>query len=56
VRSATGFTYDEPSTVPPTEEPSGEELRLLRGPVAEAIGRDYPEFSRRVWGPEGVKG
>ena len=50
VRAETGFDFDAPSDVPLTEPPSSEELRLLRGPVAQAIAPDYPDFAKRVWG------
>jgi hypothetical protein len=33
-----------------TAPPSGEDLALLRGPVAKAIAADYPDFAKRVWG------
>jgi hypothetical protein len=32
-----------------TPAPGNEELSLLRGPVAEQIAENYPEFARRVW-------
>ena len=48
VREATGFEYDA-GTVGETAQPTAPELELLRGPVAVAIGSDYPEFARRVW-------
>jgi len=48
VREATGFDYDA-GTVGETPPPTPPELELLRGPVAVAIGGDYPEFARRVW-------
>jgi glutaconate CoA-transferase subunit B len=49
VRRETGFEFDfqEVNTTP---EPSGDELALLRGPVANAIRADYPDFAKRVWG------
>jgi len=50
LRGVTGFDYDEPARVPDTGVPTQAELGLLRGPVAEAIGENYPEFARRVWG------
>jgi glutaconate CoA-transferase subunit B len=49
VRAATGFYYDEPEDVPPTEAPSDQELALLRGPVCSAMLATYPEFCRLVW-------
>lgn len=50
VRANTGFEYDAPAVVPQTAAPTGEELDLLRGPVARVIAENYPEFARRVWG------
>lgn len=50
IRTQTGFDYDAPENIPLTESPSREDLHLLRGPVAEAIAADYPDFARRVWG------
>jgi len=49
VRNDTGFDFDfqEIST---TKEPSEQELSLLRGPVAQAIKADYPDFAKKVWG------
>lgn len=52
VRDQTGFDYDAPGAVPRTPAPSGEELALLRGPVAKEMAANYPEFARRVWNPE----
>ena len=49
VRQDTGFDFDF-QAVTTTSEPSPQELALLRGPVAEAIRADYPDFARRVWG------
>jgi hypothetical protein len=49
VRNDTGFDFDS-QAVTTTEEPSKQELSLLRGPVAKAIAADYPDFARRVWG------
>ena len=50
IRELTGFDYDTPPQVPVTPVPTAEELTLLRGPVAKAIGADYPDFAARVWG------
>ncbi len=50
VRANTGFACDEPAVVPMTPVPSGEELDLIRGPVARIIGENYPGFADRVWG------
>ena len=47
---ATGFHFEYPPEVAETEPPAAEELRLLRGPVAQTVARDYPEFARKVWG------
>ena len=52
VRSSTGFAYDAPARMSTTPEPAPEELRLLRGPVAQVISENYPEFARRVWSGE----
>jgi glutaconate CoA-transferase, subunit B len=49
IRRETGFDFDF-QEVNTTQEPSGEELALLRGPVATAIRADYPDFAKRVWG------
>jgi glutaconate CoA-transferase subunit B len=49
VRNETGFDF-EAVDVKTTEEPSKQELSLLRGPVAKAIAADYPDFAKRVWG------
>jgi glutaconate CoA-transferase subunit B len=49
VRHATGFDF-EAGAVKSTEEPTKQELSLLRGPVAQAMAADYPDFVRRVWG------
>ena len=45
----TGFEFDSgpPKT---TEQPTKQELSLLRGPVAKAIQADYPDFASKVWG------
>jgi len=50
IRAQTGFDYDAPATIPLTQPPSEEELLLLRGPVAQVISADYPDFAKRVWG------
>jgi glutaconate CoA-transferase subunit B len=49
ISKETGFDFDAGS-VKTTEEPTKQELSLLRGPVAEAIRADYPDFAKRVWG------
>jgi glutaconate CoA-transferase subunit B len=50
VRSRTGFAYDSAPDPATTEDPTGEELALLRGPVRARMGATYPAFCRRVWG------
>jgi glutaconate CoA-transferase subunit B len=49
IRDATGFDYDAPADVPLTPAPSAEELELLRGPVAQEMAANYPDFAQRVW-------
>jgi len=49
IMTETGFEFDA-GTVTTTEEPSKQELSLLRGAVAQAIRADYPDFAKRVWG------
>ena len=49
IRRETGFYFDF-QEVTITRDPSVEELALLRGPVAQAIRADYPDFAKRVWG------
>jgi glutaconate CoA-transferase subunit B len=49
VRNDTGFDFDF-QEINTTKEPSEQELALLRGPVAQAIQADYPDFAKRVWG------
>ena len=49
-RAETGFDFDAPSDVPLTPQPSEDELRLVRGPVAKLVAADYPDFAKRVWG------
>ena len=48
VRGETGFDY-EAGPAKATEEPTKQELSLLRGPVAQSIAKDYPDFAARVW-------
>jgi glutaconate CoA-transferase subunit B len=48
-RAETGFDFDSPANVPVTPQPSSADLKLLRGPVAQQIAADYPDFARRVW-------
>ncbi|MER3420449.1 MAG: CoA synthetase [Chloroflexota bacterium] len=45
VRAATGWTIEE-HDVPQTPPPTAVELRALRGPVRELVGRIYPQFAR----------
>ena len=49
VRAHTGFDYDAADPVARTAPPSGQDLELLRGPVAKEMAANYPEFARRVW-------
>jgi len=49
IRAATGFEYDVAEPITETADPTPEELRLLRGPVAAAIGSTYPAFTARLW-------
>jgi glutaconate CoA-transferase subunit B len=50
VRSATGFDYDAPASVPVTPAPDAETLRQLRTEVATLIADTYPAFAARTWG------
>ena len=50
VRANTGFDFDASREIPETGSPSSEELQILRAKVAPQIGKDYPDFARRVWG------
>lgn len=50
VRANTGFDFDAPDTVAQTAAPTADDLKLIRGPVANIIEENYPEFARRVWG------
>ena len=49
ISKETGFDFDA-GPVKTTEPPTKQELSLLRGPVAQAIRADYPDFARKVWG------
>lgn len=42
VREATGFAFAAPAAPPTTAPPSDEMLRLMRGPVREALSEIYP--------------
>ncbi len=46
----TGFDFDRPQSVPFTEAPSAEALRLMRGTVAAQLAEVYPQFAQRVFG------
>lgn len=50
VRSATGFAYDEPRTVPVTPAPDAATLALLRTDIARIIADTYPAFAAKTWG------
>ena len=50
VRSATGFDYDAPASVPVTPSPDSDTLALLRTQVAALIADTYPAFAARTWG------
>ena len=50
VRDQTGFDFDVPSQVPTTPAPSEEQLRVLRGPVADQMVEIYPKFAAEVFG------
>src|SRR5262249_53936583 len=50
VRSATGFDYDAPASVPVTPSPDAGTLSLLRTDVAALIADTYPAFAARTWG------
>lgn len=45
VHAATGWVIEEHGA-PQTPPPTAEELRALRGPVRELVGRIYPRFAR----------
>jgi glutaconate CoA-transferase, subunit B len=46
----TGFTFDQPATVPATPAPTAETLRVLRTLVAPQLTEVYPQFARNVFG------
>jgi glutaconate CoA-transferase subunit B len=45
VTARTGFEFDIPESVPTTPEPTPEQLKLLRGPVAADLAEVYPQFA-----------
>jgi glutaconate CoA-transferase subunit B len=46
----TGFDFDRPASVPQTEPPSAETLRLMREVVAPELAEVYPQFAAAVFG------
>ncbi|MGH8687474.1 MAG: CoA-transferase [Burkholderiales bacterium] len=50
VQANTAFDYDLHGQVRSTPMPTAAEMALLRGPVAQVISENYPDFARRVWG------
>jgi glutaconate CoA-transferase subunit B len=50
IRAATGFSYDEPRSVPTTAAPDAGTLALLRTEVARAVSETYPTFAAHEWG------
>jgi glutaconate CoA-transferase, subunit B len=50
VAEHTGFAYDKPATVPETEVPSPDTLKLMRETVAPQLAEVYPQFARQVFG------
>ena len=49
IRALTGFDYEAADEVALTPAPTPNDLDLLRGPVAQEMAQNYPEFARRVW-------
>ncbi len=49
IAAVTGFDFDRPGEIPFTPAPSAQDLEILRGPVAQEMAQNYPEFARRVW-------
>lgn len=45
----TGFDFEMSKVVAETTIPDRDALDLIRGPVAEAIGRTYPAFAKRLF-------
>jgi len=50
VRDNTGFEFDCPASVPITEMPSPDLLRLFRETVAPELAELYPQYAARVFG------
>lgn len=48
VRARTGFAFEVPPEVPQTPAPPAEIARLMRGPVAAAVGEVYPLFAEQL--------
>lgn len=46
----TAFDFEQPATVPTTQSPSAETLRLMREVVAPQLAEVYPQFAARVFG------
>jgi glutaconate CoA-transferase, subunit B len=46
----TGFEFERPATVPETQAPAPETLRLLREVVAPQLAEVYPQFAAQVFG------
>ena len=45
----TGFDFEMPEIIDETAIPDCETLDLIRGPVADVIGRTYPAFAQRLF-------
>jgi glutaconate CoA-transferase, subunit B len=45
----TGFDFEVSETIGETAIPDRQTLDLIRGPVADAIGRTYPAFAQRLF-------
>ena len=52
IKRETGFAFDiaDEKTVPVTEAPNAEWLKLIRGPVGDEIREIYPDFATRMFG------
>jgi glutaconate CoA-transferase subunit B len=48
VVAATGFGFDHEARPPTTPAPDADALRLIRGPIAEAVAETYPQFAERL--------